>query len=138
MTLGETVQGVILGTAAYMSPEQARGLPVDHRADVWAFGVVLYEMLAGGSLFAGNTVTDTLAGVLKSEIDLDRLPATTTPAVRRLLRRCLERNPKNRLHAIADARIVLDDVVAGRGDAAMGDVPVAPTSRPLKNPARSR
>src|SRR6185436_8525707 len=71
-----TQLGVILGTAAYMAPEQAKGFPIDKRADIWAFGVVLYEMLVGGSLFAGDTVTDTLAGVLKTEIDFSKLPAS--------------------------------------------------------------
>jgi Tol biopolymer transport system component len=108
-----TQLGVILGTAAYMAPEQARGGAVDKRADIWAFGVVLYEMLAGRSLFAGETVSDTLAGVLKTEIDFTRLPAETPAALRGLMRRCLERNPKNRLHDIADARIALDELVAG-------------------------
>jgi len=114
LTLGATAQGVILGTAAYMSPEQARGLPVDRRADVWAFGVVLYEMLTGEALFAADTVPDTLARVLTREPDLDRLPGSTPPAVRRLIRRCLVRKPKDRLHSIADARIALDDVLGGR------------------------
>ena len=114
LTAAGTQLGVILGTAAYMSPEQAAGKPVDKRADIWAFGVVLYEMLTGGRLFAGDTVPETLAGVLKTEIDFDALPAETPAAIRRLLRRCLERNPKNRLHDIADARIVIDDQVAGR------------------------
>ena len=109
-----TQLGVILGTAAYMAPEQARGAAVDKRADIWAFGVVLYEMLTGASLFAADTVGDTLAGVLRAEIDLAKLPASTPAAVRRLLRRCLERNPRNRLHDIADARIVIEDVLAGR------------------------
>jgi Tol biopolymer transport system component len=108
-----TQLGVILGTAAYMSPEQARGGAVDKRADIWAFGVVLYEMLSGRSLFSADTVSDTLAGVLKTEIDFAKLPASTPPAIRRLLRRCLERNPKNRLHDIADARIVIDEVLVG-------------------------
>jgi Tol biopolymer transport system component len=111
-----TQLGVILGTAAYMSPEQARGGAVDHRADIWAFGVVLWEMLTGASMFAADTVSDTLAGVLRAEIDLERLPADTPPAIRRLLRRCLERNPKNRLHSIADARIVIEEVLAGKSD----------------------
>ena len=111
-----TQLGVILGTAAYMAPEQARGAAVDKRADIWAFGVVLYEMLTGASLFAADTVSDTLAGVLRADIDLAKLPASTPPAIRRLLRRCLERNPKNRLHDIADARIVIEDVLAGRAD----------------------
>jgi len=108
-----TMPGVILGTAAYMSPEQARGRNVDKRADIWAFGVVLYEMLSGMSMFAAETVSDTLAGVLKSEVDFSKLPDSTPPPIRRLLRRCLDRNPKNRLHDIADARIVLDEVLAG-------------------------
>ena len=109
-----TQLGVVLGTAAYMAPEQARGGHVDKRVDIWAFGVVLYEMLSGRSLFSADTVSDTLAGVLKTEVDFARLPESTPPAIRRLLRRCLERNPKNRLHDIADARIVLDEVASGR------------------------
>ena len=108
-----TVQGVILGTAAYMAPEQAKGAAVDHRADIWAFGVVLWEMLAGRRLFSGDSVAETLAGVLKTEVAFGELPAEVPGAVRRLLRRCLERNPKNRLHSIADARIVLDEVLGG-------------------------
>jgi Tol biopolymer transport system component len=105
-----TQAGIILGTAAYMSPEQARGGVVDKRTDIWAFGVVLFEMLAGRQLFAAETVTDTLVNVLKTDIDFSMLPADTPRAIRQLLRRCLERNPSNRLHDIADARIVLDDV----------------------------
>jgi len=108
ITHAYTAAGVILGTAGYMSPEQARGKPVDKRADIWAFGVVLYEMLSGRSLFTGDSVAETLAGVLKGEIDLDALPADTAPAIRRLLRRCLERSPRDRLHDIADARLELD------------------------------
>jgi serine/threonine-protein kinase len=122
-----TQLGVILGTAAYMSPEQARGGAVDKRADIWAFGVVLFEMLSGRTLFAAETVSDTLAGVLKTEVDFGALPTATPPALRQLLRRCLERNPKNRLHDIADARLVLDDLVAGRtGDDTR--LPVPPTA----------
>ena len=104
-----TEAGVILGTAAYMSPEQARGKAVDKRADIWAFGVVLFEMLTGRPLFAGETASDVLAGVLKTEIDLGMLPESTPAAVRGLLHRCLERNPKNRLHDVADARIELSE-----------------------------
>ncbi len=115
-----TQLGVILGTAAYMAPEQARGAAVDKRADIWAFGVVLYEMLVGRSLFAGDTVTDTLAGVLKTEIDFAKVLPGVPPAIRQLLRRCLERNPKNRLHDIADARIVLEERLAGRGEEQRG------------------
>ena len=102
-----TSAGMILGTAAYMSPEQARGKAVDKRSDIWSFGVVLYEMLTGHRLFGGETVSDTLAAVLRQDVDLDRLPEATPPAVRRLLSRCLERNPTNRLHDIADARLEL-------------------------------
>jgi serine/threonine-protein kinase len=128
-----TQLGVILGTAAYMAPEQAKGMAVDKRADIWAFGVVLYEMLVGRSLFAGDTVTDTLAGVLKTEIDFSKLPTSTPPAIRRLLRRCLERNSKNRLHDIADARIVLDELISGRTDeGARGPALAAPLPAALR------
>jgi len=116
LTLGATQMGMILGTAAYMAPEQAKGLAVDKRADIWAFGVVLWEMLTSRRLFEGDSVPETLAGVLKTEVDLEVLPADTPPAILRLLRRCLERNPKNRLHDIADARLVLEDLLAGRVD----------------------
>ena len=116
LTMGATVQGMILGTAAYMAPEQAKGFAVDERADIWAFGVVLFEMLTGAPLFSGDSVGDTLAGVLRSEIDLDRLPGGTPPALRGLLRRCLERDPKIRFHSIADVRILLDEVLSGRSD----------------------
>ncbi|MBK9376616.1 MAG: protein kinase [Holophagales bacterium] len=114
MTAAGTQLGVILGTAAYMSPEQARGGAVDKRADIWAFGVVLFEMLSGRSLFAAETVSDTLAGVLKTEVDFNALPSATPGGLRQLLRRCLERSPKNRLHDIADARILIDELIAGR------------------------
>ena len=114
-----TAAGIILGTAAYMSPEQARGKAVDKRADIWAFGVVLWEMLTGQRLFVGETVSDVLAGVLKSEVDLGALPAEAPPAVRRLLRRCLERDPRNRLHDVADARLELSEGPRG----AAGDLP---------------
>jgi Tol biopolymer transport system component len=128
LTLGATVQGVILGTAAYMAPEQARGVAIDKRADIWAFGVVLYEMLAGRRLFEGELVTDVLASVLRGEIDFDALPAETPPALRRLLRRCLERQPKRRLHDIADARIVIDELIAGEREPAIA-APPAPAPR---------
>ncbi|MDQ1348171.1 MAG: eukaryotic-like serine/threonine-protein kinase [Acidobacteriota bacterium] len=111
-----TQLGMILGTAAYMAPEQARGAAVDKRADIWALGVLLYEMLTGVRLFEGESVVDTLSAVMRQEIDLGRLPAGTPGAIRQLLRRCLERSPKNRLHDIADARIVLDEVLGGRSE----------------------
>jgi serine/threonine-protein kinase len=104
-----TAAGVILGTAAYMSPEQARGQQVDRRADIWAFGVVLWEMLTGRKLFEGDTVSDVLASVLKDAPDLQAVPATTPPAIRRLLARCLDKDPKNRLQWIGDARLDLMD-----------------------------
>jgi len=103
----------VLGTAAYMAPEQARGKPVDRRADIWAFGVVLFEMLAGKRVFAGETVSDTLAAVLTREPDWSALPAVTPFAVRRLLRLCLARDPRQRLHDIADARLELETAEAG-------------------------
>jgi Tol biopolymer transport system component len=113
MTSAGTVVGMILGTAAYMSPEQARGQTVDTRADVWAFGVVLFEMVCGKRLFYGKTVSDTLASVLKIEPDWNDLPDETPPGVRRLLRRCLAKEPEDRLHHIADARIEIREALAG-------------------------
>jgi eukaryotic-like serine/threonine-protein kinase len=108
--------GTLLGTAAYMSPEQARGFPVDRRADVWAFGCVLYEMLTGRQTFSGPTVTDLVAAILEREPAFDRVPESTPPSVRRLLRRCLEKDLRKRLQNIGDARLDLDDVLAGRDD----------------------
>jgi serine/threonine protein kinase len=101
----ETQAGVVLGTAAYMSPEQAKGKPVDKGADIWAFGVVLYEMLTGRQLHQGETLSETLAAVLKEAPDLTRVPAK----VRRLLRSCLQKDPEQRLHDIADWKLLLDD-----------------------------
>ena len=95
---------MILGTAAYMSPEQARGKPVDKRADVWAFGCVLYEMLSGRRAFEGETISDTLAAVLKTEPDWEALPAETPAPLRGLLRRCLAKDLKQRLRDVGDAR----------------------------------
>ena len=102
-----TEQGMILGTAGYMSPEQARGRAVDKRADIWAFGVVVYEMLTGKRLFGGETATEIIAAVIKDAPDLRALPATTPPALRQLIARCLERDPKLRLRDIGEARILL-------------------------------
>jgi serine/threonine protein kinase len=107
VTSPATALGTIMGTAAYMAPEQARGQPVDRRADIWAFGVVLYEMLSRTPAFPGETISDTLAAVLRTDPDWARLRADTPPAVRRLLARCLERDPRQRLQAIGEARIVL-------------------------------
>jgi serine/threonine-protein kinase len=108
LTAHGTAAGVVLGTAAYMSPEQARGKRVDRRADIWSFGVVLWEMLTGRKLFEGETVTDVLAAVLTREIDLGTLPLHTPVSIRRLLRRCLERGPRKRLQWIGDARLELE------------------------------
>src|SRR5439155_3244912 len=113
LTISVTRAGMILGTAGYMSPEQARGVPVDKRADIWAYGVVLYEMLTGREMFSGETVSDTLASVLKSDVDWSAIPAETTPPIHRLLRRCLERDRRKRLADIADARLEIDEAQAG-------------------------
>jgi len=110
LTMNATVAGVIMGTAAYMAPEQARGKAVDKRGDIWAFGVVLMEMLTGARLFAGETVSDTLAAVLRGEIDYSRLPPGTPAGVRRVIQRCLERDPARRLRDIGDARILMEPV----------------------------
>src|SRR5262245_43976843 len=101
LTISATRAGMILGTAGYMSPEQARGVSVDKRADIWAYGVVLYEMLTGGEMFVGETVSDTLAAVLRADLDLSALPSDAPTSIRRLLRRCLERDRKKRLPDIA-------------------------------------
>jgi Tol biopolymer transport system component/predicted Ser/Thr protein kinase len=106
-----TMAGMIMGTAAYMSPEQARGQKVDQRADIWSFGVVFYELLTGRRLFGGDTISDTLAAVLKTDPDWSALPPDTPPAIRRLLRRCLERDRKRRLADIADARLEIDEAL---------------------------
>jgi Tol biopolymer transport system component len=111
LTAAMTQAGVILGTAAYMSPEQARGHKVDSRTDVWAFGVILFELLAGRRQFAGETVSDTLAMVLRSEPDWVALPTDLPPSFRRLLKRCLQRDRRQRLHHIADARIVMEEIL---------------------------
>ncbi len=109
VTSAGTRAGVILGTAAYMSPEQARGHAVDRRADIWAFGCVLYEMLVGRAPFHGDTVTDLLAEIVKSEPDLDALPPETPASVRRLVRRCLDKDPSRRLRDVGEARLVLEE-----------------------------
>ncbi len=107
-----TQLGVILGTAAYMAPEQAAGGAVDRRADIWSFGVVLWEMLTGRRLFEGETVSHVLAGVLKDAPDLSALPPATPERIVDLLRRCLRKKPRERLQAIGDARVVIDEVLA--------------------------
>jgi serine/threonine-protein kinase len=119
-----TQAGMILGTAAYMAPEQARGRSAERRADVWAFGVVLFEMLAGRRVFAGETISDTLASVLKTDPDWQALPVDTPAALQRLLRRCLEKDPRRRLQAIGEARVQIEDLLSGAPNAA--GVPATP------------
>ena len=117
LTRQGTQVGVILGTAPYMSPEQSRGKPVDRRTDIWAFGAVVYEMLAGRQAFRGNDVAETLARILEREPDWSALPARTPVSMERLLRRCLRKDPKERLRDIGDARHELSDVELASGDA---------------------
>ena len=109
--------GAILGTAAYMSPEQARGQAADKRTDIWAFGCVVYEMLTGRIAFAGGTVPDTIAAILEREPDWSRVPASTPATIQRLLHRCLQKDAKRRLRDIGDARMELDDALSGAGQA---------------------
>ena len=111
--VGETREGTILGTAAYMAPEQARGLPVDRRADVWSFGAVLYELFAERRLFAHENVVETLAAVLHEPIDFGALPPALPPRLAEMVRRCLERDPKRRLRDIGEARVALEELVRG-------------------------
>jgi serine/threonine protein kinase len=108
-----TQAGVLLGTAAYMAPEQAKGKAVDRRADIWAFGCVLYEMLTGRMAFQGESVTETLAAVIRAEPDYSQLPAAAPIGVRILLQRCWQKDPRQRLRDIGDARISLDEVLNG-------------------------
>jgi len=105
-----SVAGVVLGTPAYMSPEQARGLPVDKRTDIWSFGCVLYELLTGRQAFGGDTASDSLAAVLERDPDMTLLPAAVPIGIRTVLRHCLEKDPKRRLRDIADARLAIDEV----------------------------
>ena len=120
-----TAAGMILGTAAYMSPEQAKGRPADKRSDVWAFGAVLYEMLSGERAFKGEDVSDTLAAVLRQDVDWTALPTPMPTSVRRLMARCLDREVKRRLRDIGEARIVLEDPAA----LILGDAGGVPPSR---------
>ena len=123
LSVAATRAGVILGTAAYMSPEQAHGRKVDRRCDIWSFGVVLYEMLAGRRLFVGESISDTMAAVLRAEVDWDALPSDLPASIRRLLRRCLTRDRKQRLQAVGDARLEIEEALAGAAE----ETPVAAT-----------
>ena len=133
LTARATQAGMILGTAAYMAPEQAKGKPVDKRADIWAFGVVLHEMLTGERCFKGDDVSETLASVLKDRPAFDELPAGTPPRLKRLLERCLERDPKQRLRDIGEARVLLTELERGVPDStpalAAALTPAPPPSR---------
>jgi len=132
ITRHHTRAGVILGTAGYMSPEQARGQPVDRRADIWAFGVVLWEMLTGRQLFDGETVTDVIAAVVTHEPDWESLPANTPLALRRVLERCLRRDPRLRQPDIASVRLELSEIGADKpafeGAALAGSTTAAPAA----------
>jgi serine/threonine protein kinase len=121
-TAGVTREGLVVGTAAYMSPEQARGQAVDKRTDIWAFGCVLYEMLTGQRLFEGEGTTDTLALLFTKEPDWGALPPNVSPAVRALLRRCLERERHRRISDVAALRFALEDV-GGSGDQPVASAP---------------
>ncbi len=123
MSLAATRAGVILGTAAYMSPEQARGKAVDKRTDIWAFGCVLFEMLTGRRAFEGDEIADILGAIMRAEPDWSLLPAGTPPPIRRLLRRCLAKDRKNRLPEIGTARLEIDDTAAQLSDGAVAAVP---------------
>jgi serine/threonine-protein kinase len=139
LSLAATQAGIILGTAAYMSPEQASGRAADKRADVWSFGVVLFEMLSGRRLFEGETVSHTLADVLRAEVDWSRLPATTPASIVRLLRRCLERDSKRRLRDIGEARILIEEQLAGLSSASAAAAAMsgaAPAPAPVQTSTR--
>jgi eukaryotic-like serine/threonine-protein kinase len=126
-----TQAGVLLGTAAYMSPEQAKAKAVDRRADIWAFGCVLYEMLTGKMAFTGETVSDTLAAVIRAEPDWSQLPTATPWRVRMLLQRCLQKDPKQRLQAIGEARIAIDEVLSGAPEPASPAATASASARPF-------
>ena len=126
-----TQAGILLGTAAYMSPEQARGKKVDRRADVWSFGAVLYEMLTGKPAFAGETISDTLAAVIRAEPDWISLPSNVPGSIVRLVRRCLTKDPNQRLRDIGEARIALDAAISGTPEDAAAPATTTEQTQPL-------
>jgi eukaryotic-like serine/threonine-protein kinase len=128
MSIAGTRAGIILGTAAYMAPEQARGQAVDRRADIWAFGVVLFEMLSGQQAFAGDTISDVLASVLKNDLDWTKLPQDLPPPILRLLHRCLTPDRRSRLRDMGEARIAIAAYLAGKRD----EVTIVPSARPAR------
>ena len=131
--LSATRAGTVMGTVAYMSPEQASGSAVDKRSDIWSFGVVLFELLAGRRLFEGETTSHTMADVLRADIDWTRLPASTPGPIRKLLERCLERDRKRRLQAIGEARIIIEDYLANASPSGSRSVaiPAAASATPV-------
>ncbi len=124
LSVAATRAGFILGTAAYMSPEQARGKPVDRRADIWSFGAVFFEMLTGKLAFGGDTTSDTLAAVIRADPDWNALPKNTPARIRQLVRRCLEKDPRRRLQAIGEARFAVEETIA---NPSAGETVAAPT-----------
>ena len=132
MTSAGTAAGMILGTAAYMSPEQARGKPVDRRTDVWAFGCLLYEMLAGRVAFPGETVTDVLAAIVHKEPEWDALPAAARPRVERVIKRCLVKDPRERVRDLADIGLLLREIGADRDGEAV-NAAIAPVVAPRRS-----
>jgi serine/threonine protein kinase len=138
LTAAATRAGIILGTAAYMSPEQAKGKSVDRRADIWSFGVVLFEMLSGKTLYAGETAPETMAHVITKDPDWSLLPASTPPRIRALLERCLEKDPRQRLRDIGEARIEIERVLSGAaGSRSTGLQPAPSALSPLRSPLRT-
>ncbi|HVH26365.1 MAG TPA: protein kinase [Vicinamibacterales bacterium] len=129
MSPAMTGMGVILGTAAYMSPEQARGRTVDKRTDIWAFGCVLYEMLTGRAAFGRDTIADTMAAILERAPDWQALPPMAMPSLRRVIQRCLEKDPKRRLRDVADVRFAIEDGIVD-GHRAPEDSTVVPGGSP--------
>ena len=123
MTMRSTMAGVILGTAAYMAPEQAKGKMVDRRADIWAFGVITMGMLTGRQLYTGETVSEILAAVIRDQPDIERLPAGTPTPIRNLAKRCLDKDPQRRLRDIGEARIAIDEAMTGEPGAAEASMP---------------
>src|SRR6202521_2211179 len=129
LSMAATMQGVILGTAAYMSPEQAKGKAVDKRTDIWAFGAVLYELLTGKQAFSGEDVTEILAAVVKSEPDWSKLPEATPLTIKTLLRRCLRKDKRQRISDATDVRIEIEDAIAAPKDSGATQAAPASTSK---------
>jgi serine/threonine-protein kinase len=126
-----TQAGIILGTAAYMSPEQAKGTAVDRRADIWAYGTVLYEMLTGERAFKGEDITEVMAHVITQAIEIDRFADKVPKDIRKLIGRCLERNLRRRLSSISEARIILEDHISESVEAAEPEPELTPKTQPL-------